>query len=205
MSSRPTGTVTFLFTDIEGSTRLWEQHPDAAREVVSRHDTILYAAITLHGGVVFKTIGDSFLAAFAVASDALHAALQAQRMLHAESWRDQISLRVRMALHTGSADEQGGDYSGPAITRAMRLVDAGHGGQILLAATTQELLRDALSPDIELRDMGERRLKDLTRPERIFQVVSPDLHLDSHHYARLITGQTIYRRRQHHCSDARTS
>jgi class 3 adenylate cyclase len=175
MASRPTGTVTFLFTDIEGSTSLWEQYPAAAPEVIARHDTILHTAITAHGGVVFKTIGDSFLAAFAVASDALDAALEGQRKLHAEPWPDPITLRVRMALHTGSADEQDGDYTGSAVTRASRLVDAGHGGQILLAMTAQELLRDALPPDTDLRDLGERRLKDLIRPERLFQVVTPDL------------------------------
>ena len=175
MVPRPTGTITFLFTDIEGSTRLWEQHPSVAREVIARHEAILHEAIDTHGGVVFKTIGDSFLTAFAVALDALEAALQAHRALYAEPWPEPIMLRVRIALHTGSADEQADDYTGATVARTARLIDAGYGGQTLLTVTTQELLRDTLPPDVELHDLGERHLKDLIRPERIFQVVTPDL------------------------------
>ncbi len=196
MSERPTGTVTFLFTDIEGSTRLWQQDQTAMATALARHDALLHETIAAHGGFVFKTVGDAFCAAFATAPDALAAALAAQRAL---AWKDELRirkdeeqsatsdpascilpnsslpLRVRMALHTGSAVERDGDYFGPTLNRVARILSAGHGGQVLLSQVTYELVRDALPPGVGLRDMGECRLKDLIRPERLFQVDALDL------------------------------
>jgi predicted ATPase/class 3 adenylate cyclase len=174
----PTGTVTFLFTDIEGSTKLWERYPDAMKAALARHDEILRAAIETHGGYVFKTVGDAFCAAFSTAPDALEATLSAQRALSAEAWGETGPLKVRSALHTGAAEERGGDYFGPPLNRIARLLSAGHGGQILLSLATQELARDHLPEGVGLRDMGEHRLKDLARPEHVFQLVAPDLPAD---------------------------
>src|SRR5258706_1729686 len=128
----PTGTVTFLFTDIEGSTQLWEQHPVAMQEVLARHDTILREAMETHGGVVFKTTGDGLCAAFARARDGLAAGLAAQRTLQHESWGVTGPLRVRMALHTGAADVRAGDYLGLPLNRVARLMASGHASQSLL-------------------------------------------------------------------------
>ena len=176
MAEPPTGTVTFLFTDIEGSTRLWEANPEAMRIALARHDEILREAIETRGGYVFKTVGDSFFTVFPTAQDALEAALCAQRVLFSEEWSEEIgSLRVRMALHTGEAEERDGDYLGPPLNRVARLLSTGHGGQILLSLAAQELVRDQLPEEMALRDLGERRLKDLFRPERVFQLKAPDL------------------------------
>lgn len=128
MMTLPTGTVTFLFTDIEGSSGLWDAHPEQMQAAVARHDQILREAIAGHNGVTFKTVGDAFCASFSVAADALDTALRAQRALLAESWPQNVPVRVRMALHTGTADERDGDYFGPALNRVARLLAAGHGG-----------------------------------------------------------------------------
>jgi predicted ATPase/class 3 adenylate cyclase len=176
----PEDTVTFLFTDVEGSTRLWEEHPDAMRAALLRHDTLLHHAIEVHGGHVFKTFGDQFCAAFTTAPDALEAALAAQRTLQAELW-DTVApsrIRVRMALHTGAAEVRESDYFGPPLNRVARLLAATHGGQVLLSLAAAELVRDHLPEGVSLRDMGERRLQDLVRPERIFQLVTPELPAD---------------------------
>jgi predicted ATPase/DNA-binding SARP family transcriptional activator len=170
-----TSTVTFLFTDVEGSTRLWEEQPDAMPAALLRHDTLLHAAIRAAGGQVFKTMGDQFCAAFATAPEAMTAALAAQRALQAQTWHQGPPLRVRMALHTGTAQQREGDYFGPTFNRLARLLDTGHGGQILLSLATVELVRDQLPEGADLRDLGERRLPDLSRPEQIFQLVVPDL------------------------------
>jgi predicted ATPase/class 3 adenylate cyclase len=176
MSDLPTGTVTFLFTDIEGSTKLWEKSPRSMQIALTRHDALLWEAIEGHGGFVFKTVGDAFCAVFPTALGALKSALAAQRGLFSEAWGDEIgALRARMALHTGTTHERDGDYFGPPVNRVARLLSAGHGGQILLSSSTQELVRDHLPPETHLRDLGERRLKDLSRPERIFQLTAPDL------------------------------
>jgi predicted ATPase/class 3 adenylate cyclase len=170
-SGLPTGTVTFLFTDIEGSTKRWEEQPQAMQRALRRHDTILRAAIEQSGGYVFKTMGDAFCASFSVPTDAFQASLAAQQAISAEVWAEEIGeLRVRMALHTGVAELQEGDYFGQPLNRVARLLSAGHGGQTLLSAATQELVRDSLPSGVELKDMGEHRLKDLTRPEHIFQL-----------------------------------
>jgi len=174
----PSGTVTFLFSDIAGSTQLWEQHPQAMPAALARHDAILKQSVAAHGGVIVKMRGDGVHAAFARATDAVRAALAAQRRLHTTDWSAAGPLHVRMALHTGVSEERDGDYFGPVLNRVARLLAAGHGGQILLSLATAELVRDELPTDAELRDLGDHRLKDLTRPERIFQFVAPDLPAD---------------------------
>jgi predicted ATPase/class 3 adenylate cyclase len=176
MSVPPTGTVTFLFTDIEGSTRLWERSAQAMQEALVRHDELLRTAIEARDGYVFKTVGDAFCAAFGTATDAAEAALACQRALLEEGWAEEVgAIRVRMALHAGAAEERDGDYFGPPVNRVARLLSAGHGGQVLLSHAAQELTRDDLPEGVSLRYLGERRLKDLFRPERVFQLIVPDL------------------------------
>jgi predicted ATPase/class 3 adenylate cyclase/tetratricopeptide (TPR) repeat protein/DNA-binding XRE family transcriptional regulator len=169
----PSGTITFLFTDIAGSTQLWEQHPQEMPSALAHHDAVLRQAITAHGGVVFKTVGDAFYAAFVRAPDAFAAALDAQSAIY--NLQSTIDVRVRMALHTGVAEERDGDYFGPPLNRVARLLVTGHGGQILLSLATAELVREHLPAGAELRDLGTHRLKDLSRPEQIFQLVTADL------------------------------
>jgi predicted ATPase/class 3 adenylate cyclase len=175
----PTGTVTFLYTDIEGSTRRWEQHPAAMKAAVERHDAILRAAIEQQGGVVFRTMGDAFCAAFPTPQQAVGAALAAQRALDAMPWAEEIApIKVRMALHTGTGEIGGGDYIGPPLNRVARLLSAGYGGQVLVSSPAYDLTRGALPPDVSLRDLGERLLKDLQYPEHVYQLVVPDLPAD---------------------------
>jgi class 3 adenylate cyclase len=159
MADLPTGTVTFLFTGIEGSTHLWEQHPRAMPSALARHDAIVHEAITAHGGVVFHSIGDAFCAAFASAPAALHAAVAAQIALHDEPWGQTGPIRVRIALHTGAVEMRDGDYFGQPLNRMARILAAGYGGQTLLTAATQELVRDDLPAGVELRDIGLTALK----------------------------------------------
>ena len=174
----PSGTITFLFTDIEGSTQLWEKHPEAMKMSLARHDVILRQAIEAHGGHVFKTVGDAFCAAFPSAPDAISAALDAQRAISAESWDEATVIKVRMGLHSGAAEVRDNDYFGPTLNRVARLMSAGHGGQTLLSAMTRELVQASLPEDVALRDMGERGLKDLIRPEHIYQLTVPGLQTD---------------------------
>ena len=171
----PTGTVTFLFTDIEGSTALWEAQPDAMRLALARHDRLLQQIIHDAGGVVFKTLGDGFCAAFAVASDAVSAALAIQTGLIGQAGEPDIPLRVRVAVHTGAAEYRNDDYFGPPLNRVARLLAAGWGGQVLLSASTHELIRDNPPPASGLLDLGQHGLKDLARPEHIYQLIHPDL------------------------------
>ena len=178
LTAPPTGTVTFLFTDIQGSTRLWEQFPDAMRPALARHDFLVAEAIADHGGYVFKTVGDAFCAAFPDAAQALQAALAAQMALDAAPWETAAPLRVRMALHTGSAEERGGDYFGPPLNRVARLMATGHGGQTLLSGATQAIVQDALPSGTSLVDLGRHRLKDLGQPEHVHQVSHPALAAD---------------------------
>ena len=166
----PTGTVTFLFTDIEGSARLWDEHPEEMRPALARHEALLHEAIGAHEGYVFHTAGDAFCVVFARATDALAAALDAQRALQAEPWAVG-PLGVRMALHTGEAEERGGDYFGPPLNRCSRILSAGHGGQVLLSRTSAHLVREALPSGAELKPLGEHRLRDLAQPEGIFQLL----------------------------------
>ena len=176
-ASPPTGTVTFLFSDIEGSTRLWETQQAAMQLGLAHHDAIMRDAIEANDGYLVKTTGDGVHAAFAIAADAIAACLAAQRALEAHDW-GVLRIKSRMALHSGTAEQRDGDYHGPALSRGARLMAAGHGGQILLSLATEELVRDHLPADIALRDMGERRLKDLVRPERVYQVVAPGLRAE---------------------------
>src|SRR5262249_14441433 len=163
-------TVTFLFTDLEGSTRLWEEHPGEMQAALARHDELLRDAIESHDGHVVKMTGDGAHAVFVSAHDAIAAAAEAQRSLVAESWDETGPLRVRMGVHTGHAEQREGDYFGPALNRAARLMSVAHGGQIVVSQATADLARDALRADVALVDLGEHRLRDLSRPERVFQV-----------------------------------
>src|SRR5262249_51814948 len=153
----------FLFTDVEGSTQLWERDRAAMERALVRHDELMRQAIDAYGGHVFKTVGDAFYAAFVTAVDALDPALAAQRAIAAEPWGSAMSIRVRMALHAGAAQQRDGDYFGPPLNRVARLCGTGHGGQVLLSAAAWELARDQLSKGVSLRDLGEQRLKDLGR------------------------------------------
>jgi YVTN family beta-propeller protein len=178
LSELPSGTVTLLFTDIEGSTRLVKQLGDRYGEVLADHQRILRAAFEEHAGSEIDTQGDSFFVAFSRAKDAVAAALAAQRALGAHAWPDNVHLRVRMGIHTGEPAVGGERYVGLGVHRAARISAAGHGGQILVSQTTRELLRDDPLPDVSLRDLGEHRLKDLDEPERIYQLVAPGLGQD---------------------------
>ncbi|RIL10306.1 adenylate/guanylate cyclase domain-containing protein, partial [bacterium] len=145
------------------------------RGALARHDALVRSAIEAHGGHVFKTVGDAFCAAFQTAPAAVAAALAAQRALAAEAWPAEAPIAVRVGIHTGAAEAEGGDYFGPALNRVARLMGAGHGGQVLVSAAAWELVRDDLPDGVGLRDLGERRLKDLRRPERVFQLSGPGL------------------------------
>lgn len=167
--------VAFLFTDIEGSTHRWECHRDAMDAAVARHDALLRAAIERHRGRVFKTVGDAFCAAFAQVPDAVAAAVDAQRALAAEDFSAVEGLRVRMAVHIGEASQRDDDYFGPTLNRVARLMSAGHGGQVLLSDAARQNLPDEQPVCYALVDFGLRRLKDLTQPERVWQLTAAGL------------------------------
>jgi class 3 adenylate cyclase len=180
LAKLPTGIVTFVFTDIEGSTRLWEQRSQAMPVALARHDAIVRGAIEDHDGAVFRTGGDAFYAAFGCAPAALSAVLATQLALAAEPWgasglADGELLRVRIALHTSQIALRDGDYMGAPLNRIARLLVAGHGGQTLLSSATAELVRGQLPAGAALRDLGEHRLRDLVEPERIYQLIAPGL------------------------------
>ncbi|PZR56765.1 MAG: adenylate/guanylate cyclase domain-containing protein [Candidatus Meridianibacter frigidus] len=176
--ARPTGTVTFLFSDIEGSTTRWEAKREAMAGALARHDTVMRTEIEKNRGYVFKTIGDEFCAVFERARDAVKAALDAQRQMQAEDFSAVEGMRISMALHTGAADERDGDYFGPAVNRVARLLAIAHGSQVLVSGTAADLLQGEMPPEHSLRDLGTHRLKDLARPEQVYQVVAPDLPED---------------------------
>jgi len=169
-SGRPTGTVTFLFSDIEGSTQRWEQRRVAMPDALRQHEELIRTAIEGHGGYVFKTVGDAVCAAFSRTSDAVAAAADAQRALTSEDWTAVGGLAVRMALHSGATDERDGDYFGPAVNRVARLLSIGHGGQILITHVTRDLAHDSLPDGTALVDLGSQRLRDLTEPEHAWQL-----------------------------------
>ena len=168
-------TLTFLFTDIEGSTRLWERYREPMKHALERHDAILRGAVESSNGDVVKTTGDGLMAVFASTADAVSACLKAQQGLVREPWGETGAIRVRMALHAGEAATREGDYFGPTLNRAARIMSAGHGGQVLLSAAAAALVVDQLPGDSTLRDLGEYPLKDLGRAERVFQLAHPDL------------------------------
>jgi predicted ATPase/class 3 adenylate cyclase len=176
----PTGTVTYLFTDVEGSTRLWEQHPAAMRQALARHDVLIEELVARHGGVVVRPRGegDSRFAVFARATDAVAAAAAVQQALCAEPWPAEAPVRVRLALHTGEADLREGDYYGGAVNRCARLRAIAHGGQALLSQATHDLVRDALPAGILVRDLGLHRLADLQRAEQVYQLLPEGMPAD---------------------------
>ena len=169
------GPVTLLFTDIEGDIRLWEADPEAMAAASVRHDRIVREQIEMAGGRVFKTVGEAFRAVFADPAAALASAVAVQRAAGTEPWPPGLPIRVRMALHSGACVERDGDYFGPVVNRVARLLAAGHDGQVLATAATYELLADRLHGGIGLRDLGEHRLQDLGRAERVFEVTGPGL------------------------------
>ena len=176
MRGLPTGTVTFFLTDIEGSTRHWEEHPQVMQAALERHDAIAIGVIREHGGALVKNRGegDSLFAVFERATDAVAAAAALQHAMHAEEWPTLTPLRVRVALHTGETDLRDGDYFGPAVNRCARLRSAARGGQVLLSGATQTVCA-VLPPGAALRDLGLHSLRDLSQPERIYELWHPDL------------------------------
>jgi len=165
--------LTYLFSDVEGSTRLWERHPEAMQGALARHDAILRAAVEGCGGTVVKTTGDGLMAVFGSAPDAITASLAAQEGLRDEPWGE--TGPVRMGMHVGEAQTRGGDYYGTAVNRAARVMAAAHGGQVLLSVPIAELVAGSLPDEVRLRDLGTHRLKDLAGPEHLFQLVRPGL------------------------------
>ena len=188
----PAGTVTFLFSDVEGSTQLARQLGERYSGVLEDHTRLLRAAFDEHGGHEIDTQGDSFFAAVPRAKNAVLAAATAQRALAEHAWPDGTELRVRMGLHTGEAAVTDERYLGVAVHHAARVCSAGHGGQVLLSQSTSAVLEDEGLDGIEIRELGQHQLKDFDRPERIFQLVIPDLRADfpplhaQRHLGRLI-------------------
>ena len=176
MTQLPTGTVTFLFTDIEGSTRLAQSLGGEWPPVLERHNAILRQAVEAESGIVFGTEGDAIFAAFGSAQHAIAAAVAAQRVMAAEPWQGGVEVRVRMGLHSGDAQVAGDSYVGLEVHRVARITNAGHGGQVLVSATTRMLAADALPDGVTFRDMGEHRLKDLSRPEQLSMLVVEGLN-----------------------------
>jgi len=176
MADLPSGIVTFLFTDIEGSTPLWEHEPERMRLALARHHAILRVAIAAEAGHAFKTIGDAFQAAFALPAQAVAASLAAQRALVAQTWETSEPIRVRMGVHIGPALAEETDYrTTHTLNRVARIMAAGHGGQILLSSEVADLLRRELPANVTLREMGAHRMKGLTYLEHLFQLIAPDL------------------------------
>src|SRR5215203_3828429 len=179
MPQFPSGTVTFLFTDIEQSTKGWERDAAVARVVVERHLALIRQSVETHDGVHFKTIGDATQSAFATAPRGIAAALVAQRALRDEAWPSaEQRPRVRMALHAGTAEPRDNDYLAACLNRLARLLDAAHGEQILLSSTVAGLASDALPERATLKALGEYRLRDILQPEEIFQLCHPSLRAD---------------------------
>src|SRR5215208_3850030 len=171
-SNFPSGTVTFLFTDIEGSTKLWEQHPQEMLAAHARHNQILRKAIESNQGYVFQVIGDAFCAAFHTAGEAIRAAIKTQTRLKAVNW-ECTPIKVRIGIYTGKAEFQKADglYAGYiTMSRVQRLMSAGCGGQVLVSFATQELVHHDLPTDVELDDLGKWHLKNLSHPEHIYQL-----------------------------------
>lgn len=166
----PSGTVTFVFTDIEGSTAMWERAPTTMPAVLTRHDELMRDAIDRYGGYVFATGGDGYAVAFAGAGPAVGFAVEAQRAMRSSKWPDATPIRVRMAINTGEVDERDGDYFGPAVNRTARMMSTAHGGQVVVSAGTTHMV--GVPPaGAEMVDRGRHRLKDIAQPEQIFELV----------------------------------
>jgi class 3 adenylate cyclase len=175
MEHLPSGTITFLFTDLEGSSALWEQFPVLMKDALSRHDTVMRETFARHRGFTFKHTGDGFCVAFHTAHEAVAAAIEAQRALLGEGWNEAGPLKARMGLHTGAASLRDGDYFGQTLNRTARIMDAGHGGQILISGVSAQLVRDLLPAEVSLIHMGEYALRSMDRLEQLFQVATADL------------------------------
>jgi predicted ATPase/class 3 adenylate cyclase len=188
MAELPSGTVSFLFSDVEGSTRLLTRLRGGYAEVLAEHQRLLRAAFDEYDGREVHTEGDAFFVAFARAIDAVAAAVSAQRALALRRWPEGVEVRVRIGIHTGEAEVRLDDYVGLDVHRAARICSAGHGGQVLISGSTYELVADELPADVALRDLGEHRLKDLDRPEHLFQLVVGDLPADFPPLASLSPG-----------------
>lgn len=175
MADAPTGTINFLFTDIEGSTRLWDRFPAEMGAALARHDAIVRAACARHGGHVFKTVGDAFCVAFETPRAALDTAIEVQRALQSEDWGEIGAISSRMGIHTGAAEHRDNDYFGGTLNRVARIEAAAHGGQILLSQVARELLEDEASDTAEFKSLGNHHLRNLDRPEHLFQACVPGL------------------------------
>lgn len=216
----PVGTVTFLFTDIEGSTNLWEKFPEAMKSALAKHDSILKDAVESNNGHIIKTTGDGIHAVFSTAKDAIQASLEGQREFQTseffskhpgEGKGSEVSIRVRMGLHTGEAELRDGDYYGGVLNRAARIMSIGHGGQILISETTLRVVQEHLQDDISTLDLGQHYLKGLNRPEHIYQLNRPDLQqgfpaLNSQTYAtnNLPTQLTSFVGRERELAEAKS-
>ena len=198
----PGGTITFLFTDIEGSTRLLKRlGGDDYKLLLAEHHDLFRALFVEHAGREVDTQGDAFFVVFQRAKDAVATALAAQRAVAAHSWPQQVDLRVRMGMHTGEPARAAERYIGLGVHRAARICSVAHGGQILLSHATYAVLADEMLPDLRFRDLGEHTLKDLDRPERIYQLIAPDLPSDfpplrgtsasSHEEAAAVAGERV--------------
>ena len=177
MTDLPIGTIAYMFTDVEGSTPLWQQHPNEMRNVMARHDSLLISAIEGNDGKVVRPRGegDSIFAVFLRATDAVGASCAAQQLLLLEPWPEGIAINVRMALHTGESELREHDYYGAVVNRCARLRSIAHGGQVVLSLATAELVQDALPEGVGLQDMGSHSLREMERPERVFQLLHPEL------------------------------
>jgi excisionase family DNA binding protein len=173
----PVGTTTFLLSDIRDSVRLWEADPDAMERALFRHDWIVEHGVAEYRGTIIRSRGegDSCFAVFALAADAVAAALAIQQTLVAETWETPGPLQARLALHTGDARRRRGDFYGSSVNRCARLRALAHGGQVLVSEVTQELVRRSLPPEVDLYDLGTHRLRGFDRVERVFQLVHPSL------------------------------
>jgi predicted ATPase/class 3 adenylate cyclase len=173
--AQPTIARTYWFSDVESSTRIWEKHPDAMATALARHDAILRECVETKSGTIVKTTGDGLMAVFERPADAVLAGVRAQRSLQDQSWGETGPLRIRIGMHAGEAQLRGGDYFGPAVNRTARIMAAGHGGQILLSGSVAEAIGGLLPSDVQLRDLGQHRLKDLAEPVRLYQVAASGL------------------------------
>lgn len=173
MTLTQSGMFTFLFTDIEGSTKRWDANPDAMRVVLVRHDDLLRHIIEANHGHVFKTVGDAFCAAFLSPVDGVRAAMGLQRAIASEDWSTVDGLRVRASLHMGMAEARDNDYFGPALNRVARILSLAYGEQTLISSSVFEVIKEPLKGWVTVRDLGQHRLKDLTQSEHIFQVAPP--------------------------------